>query len=158
MSSYQQESSQQFRWHYAEFDDSNFQIHGRTLFFIVVLFSIIILVALLFIYARWVCRIGPPPASTSAPHARSPLPPPPRGLDAATINSFPIVLHKNSPADGGAGEAECCICLGVFGDGEKVKVLPQCEHCFHSECVDKWLTTHSSCPLCRASLRVDSPV
>ncbi|KAL0303879.1 UNVERIFIED_CONTAM: RING-H2 finger protein ATL66 [Sesamum radiatum] len=59
--SYQQESSQPFRWHYAEFDDSNFQIRGRTLFFIIVLFSVILLVALLFLYARWVCRFDPPP-------------------------------------------------------------------------------------------------
>ncbi|KAI3458520.1 hypothetical protein Pfo_015183 [Paulownia fortunei] len=159
--SYQQESSQPFRWHYAEFDDTNFQIRGRTLFFIVVLFSVILLVALLFLYARWVCRFGPPPppTSTSAAQLAHAPPPQPRGLDPATINSLPIVMHKNSASGAGnLSEAECCICLGIFGDGDKVKVLPQCDHCFHSECVDKWLTTQSSCPLCRASLRVDSPV
>lgn len=157
--SYQQESSQPFRWHYADFDDSNFQIRGRTLFFIIVLFSVILLVALLFLYARWVCRFDPPPPPTptsTVQLARAPLPRP-HGLDTATINSLPIVLHKGSASVAGS-EAECCICLGIFGDGDKVKVLPQCRHCFHSECVDKWLTTQSSCPLCRASLRVDSPV
>lgn len=140
-----------FRWHYAEFDDSNFQIRGRTLFFIVVLFSIILLVALLFLYARWMCRLDPPPsriaAASQPPQSRR------QGLDAATIGSLPIVLHKELVSDD-----ECCICLGIFGDGDKVKVLPRCQHCFHSECVDKWLTTQSSCPLCRASIRVDSPV
>ncbi|EXB29971.1 RING-H2 finger protein ATL66 [Morus notabilis] len=54
--------------------------------------------------------------------------------------------------------AECSICLGVFEDGEKVKVLPGCSHCYHPECVDRWLSAQPSCPLCRASLRVDSPV
>ncbi|KAH6805583.1 hypothetical protein C2S51_030414 [Perilla frutescens var. frutescens] len=154
-----QETSQPFRWHYAEFDDSNFQIRGRTLFFIVVLFSVILLVALLFLYARWVCRFDPPPpriaTSSSAQLAHSPR----QGLDAASINSLPIVLHKNSIAGAGDfSDAECCICLGIFCDGDNVKVLPLCQHCFHSECVDKWLTTQSSCPLCRASLLVDSPV
>ncbi|KAL8539253.1 hypothetical protein ACS0TY_001035 [Phlomoides rotata] len=153
MSNYHKQSSQPFRWHYAEFDDSNFQIRGRTLFFVVVLLSVVLLVALLFLYARWVCRFDPPP--TSAAHAP---PSRPRGLDAATINSFPIVLHSNSASHGQITELECCICLGLFGDGDKVKVLPQCHHCFHSECVDMWLTTQSSCPLCRASLRLDSLV
>lgn len=52
----------------------------------------------------------------------------------------------------GFSELECCICLGGFEDGEKVKVLPNCEHAYHSLCVDKWLSSHSSCPLCRDSL------
>nr|GLL28019.1 RING-H2 finger protein ATL66 [Ipomoea trifida]GMD02097.1 RING-H2 finger protein ATL66-like [Ipomoea batatas] len=94
---YQDPQSQHpFHWHYSEFDDSNFQIRGRTLFFIVVLFAIILLITFVVLYARW--------------------------------------------------------------DGDKVKSLPQCRHCFHSECVDKWLRTQSSCPLCRTSLRFDSPV
>ncbi|XP_047956580.1 RING-H2 finger protein ATL66-like [Salvia hispanica] len=145
---------QPFKWHYAEFDDRSFQIRGHTLFFVVVLFSVILLVALLFLYARWVCRFSssssPPPPRAPPPHA------PARGLDAASIASLPIVLHGQSEPI--SSDGECCICLGVFGDGDKVKLLPRCRHCFHSECVDAWLVTHSSCPLCRAAIRVDSPV
>ncbi|MCL7041579.1 hypothetical protein MKW94_016106 [Papaver nudicaule] len=40
----------------------------------------------------------------------------------------------------------------MFEDEEKVKILPNCKHCYHPECVDAWLVTHSSCPLCRSSL------
>ncbi|CAA0834418.1 RING-H2 finger protein ATL66 [Striga hermonthica] len=153
-------SSQPFRWHYAEFDDSNFQIRGRTLFFVVALFSVILLVALLFLYARWVCRFPPlPPPPATPAHSSLTSHAPSKGLDAASISSLPIVLYRGGSDSGsGAGSVECCICLGVFGDGEKVKVLPGCGHCFHSECVDRWLTAQSSCPLCRDSLRVDSPV
>ncbi|KZV41823.1 hypothetical protein F511_37373 [Dorcoceras hygrometricum] len=146
-----QESTQQFRWHYAEFDDADFQVKGRSLFFCVVLISIILLATLLFLYARWVCNIeySPPPPAFSA------TPAPSRGLDPTAINGLPIVLYRCSVM---MESSECCICLGIFGDGDKVKELPSCKHVFHSECVDIWLITHSSCPLCRASLRPDSPV
>ncbi|XP_022753611.1 putative RING-H2 finger protein ATL50 [Durio zibethinus] len=40
----------------------------------------------------------------------------------------------------------------VLEDEENLKVLPECNHAYHSECVDKWLNSQSSCPLCRASL------
>ncbi|KAG6393556.1 hypothetical protein SASPL_147800 [Salvia splendens] len=147
---------QPFKWHYAEFDDRNFQIRGHTLFFVVVLFSVILLVALLFLYARWVCRFSSPPPPPSSASSRAQPPPPARGLDAASIASLPIVLHSQTESI--SSDGECCICLGVFGDGDKVKLLPRCRHCFHSECVDMWLVTHSSCPLCRTAIRVDSPV
>lgn len=154
--------SEPFRWHYAEFDDSNFQIRGRTLFFILVLFSIILLVTLLFLYARWVCRYRLRPPQPSASHLVHVPPPPPQpqqGLDSTAINNLPIVSYMGSgSSSGNFVDPECYICLGIFQDGDEVKVLPRCHHCFHSDCVDKWLTTQSSCPLCRASLRVDSAV
>ncbi|KAK4351317.1 hypothetical protein RND71_030630 [Anisodus tanguticus] len=155
------QNSHSFHWQYAEFDDNDFQIRGRTLFFIVVLFAIILIATLLFLYARWVCKfrspsIADPARSTHAPQ----VPSPPQGLDPAFIDNLPIILHATSSASTTTGGEvyECCICLGIFQDGDKVKVLPSCQHCFHSECVDKWLRNQSSCPLCRASLRFDSAV
>lgn len=149
------QDSQSFQWRYDELDDKNFEIHGRTLFFIIVLFSVILLTTLLFLYARWICK--PFSSSSVAADSRSTTVlssyVQQQGLDAAVIDSLPITLHRVSTC-----ESECCICLGVFEEGEKVKVLPNCFHGYHCECVDKWLTTHSSCPICRAAIRVDSPV
>ncbi|KAL8241000.1 hypothetical protein R6Q59_014355 [Mikania micrantha] len=121
-------------------------IRNRTVFFVFVVFTVIILIILILFYVRWIFIILPIFShiieSTS-----------PRGLDQSAIDSLPITLHQ--PA---TGESECCICLGVFEDGEKVKVLPNCFHAYHCECVDKWLTTHSTCPICRDTIRVNSPV
>ncbi|PON86572.1 43kDa postsynaptic protein [Trema orientale] len=160
------EETQPLQWHYTVLDDRNFEIRGRTLFFVIVVFSVLLVVTLLFLYARWVCRYRHattfPAASTS--HAPRAALAPSQGLDAAAIMGLPIVLHQSGdPGDEAgpgrvSGPAECCICLGVFEDGEKLKVLPQCCHCYHPECVDRWLSTQSSCPLCRASLRVDPAV
>ncbi|KAI3809154.1 hypothetical protein L1987_25124 [Smallanthus sonchifolius] len=157
------QDSQTFHWRYDELDDKNFQIRGRTLFFIIVLFSVVILITLIFLYARWIWRFSSSASAAVADTTTlSPQGQPfsrPQGLDSAVIDSLPITLHHRPSTSSATGsESECCICLGVFEEGEKVKVLPNCFHAYHCECVDKWLTTHSSCPICRAALLVDSPV
>ncbi|WOH14501.1 hypothetical protein DCAR_0934020 [Daucus carota subsp. sativus] len=47
----------------------------------------------------------------------------------------------------------CAVCLHDVANGEMCRKLPQCEHCFHVDCIDVWLRCHLSCPLCRS--RVD---
>ncbi|PRQ59476.1 putative transcription factor C2H2 family [Rosa chinensis] len=149
------DSSGPFHGHYTVLDDKEFQVKGRTLFFVVILFTVVLLVTVFLLYARWVCRYRPSnsPFSSHAPNAP---PQKPRGLDAALIRGLPIILYQSSGNSEAAGCGECSICLGVFEDGEKVKVLPQCRHCYHSDCVDTWLSAQSSCPLCRTSLRSNS--
>ncbi|KAI3748870.1 hypothetical protein L6452_12271 [Arctium lappa] len=149
------QDSQTFHWRYDELDDKNFQIRGRTLFFIIVLFAVILLVTILFLYARWICRSSSASSAAVSQHIQRFSGP--QGLDSAAIDSLPITLYHR-PSTSSTDSSECCICLGVFEEGEKVKVLPKCSHGYHCECVDKWLATHSSCPICRAALLVDSPV
>lgn len=45
-------------------------------------------------------------------------------------------------------DAECCICLGAYDDGVDLRELP-CMHHFHCTCIDKWLRTKPTCPLCK---------
>lgn len=141
-------------WHLTEFDDKNFEVRGHTLFYLFILFSIILLITLLLLYARWYFRLRHLRAAVSSHHAHAP--PECKGLDPVAIKAMPIILHQEAAVER-EDQMECCICLGVFEDGDKVKVLSQCQHRFHSDCVDRWLLTQSSCPLCRVSLRVDPP-
>lgn len=71
------------------------------------------------------------------------------GVKKKALKQIPVAVY-------GAGveipATECPICLGEFMDGEKVRVLPQCNHGFHVRCIDVWLASHSSCPTCRHSL------
>ncbi|XP_020257459.1 RING-H2 finger protein ATL56-like [Asparagus officinalis] len=50
--------------------------------------------------------------------------------------------------------SECAVCLEVFEDGDKCRMLPQCEHSFHVDCVDSWLLRAAVCPTCRASVDI----
>ncbi|CAE5963523.1 unnamed protein product [Arabidopsis arenosa] len=57
-----------------------------------------------------------------------------------------------SSGDNGDSSTECAICLTEFSDGEEIRILPRCSHVFHVACIDKWLTSRSSCPSCRRIL------
>ncbi|XP_074347248.1 putative E3 ubiquitin-protein ligase RHA4A [Apium graveolens] len=55
-----------------------------------------------------------------------------------------------------ARESLCCVCLGEFEMKEELKQLPSCKHIFHSNCICNWLSSSTTCPLCRCSLVVDN--
>lgn len=71
------------------------------------------------------------------------------GLKKRDLRQIPVAIYG---AGGSIAATECPICLGEFVDGEKVRVLPKCNHGFHVRCIDTWLLSHSSCPNCRHSL------
>ncbi|MCD7452071.1 hypothetical protein HAX54_014911 [Datura stramonium] len=49
---------------------------------------------------------------------------------------------------------DCAICLDNFKVGDKCRMLLQCNHSFHAECIDLWLLKSPFCPICRASADV----
>ncbi|GLJ39528.1 hypothetical protein SUGI_0807780 [Cryptomeria japonica] len=76
-----------------------------------------------------------------------------RGLERNVIESFPVFsynLVKGLKAQ--AKGSECAVCLSDFEDDEMVRLLPKCSHAFHPECIDMWLCSHDTCPVCRTSL------
>jgi DNA-directed RNA polymerase subunit RPC12/RpoP len=44
----------------------------------------------------------------------------------------------------------CALCSEPFLDGEQVVESnnPQCKHCHHKACMDKWLRIQNTCPVC----------
>ncbi|KAJ7528733.1 hypothetical protein O6H91_15G016500 [Diphasiastrum complanatum] len=75
------------------------------------------------------------------------------GLDKSILNSFPVVSYfvvKGLKRDKDA--IECAVCLTEFQDNENIRMLPKCGHSFHPDCIDMWLFSHTTCPLCRRSL------
>ncbi|XP_074267505.1 RING-H2 finger protein ATL60-like [Silene latifolia] len=69
-----------------------------------------------------------------------------RGLDRVTLRTLPLVVYDPKEFKEGL---ECSVCLSEISLGEKVRLLPKCNHGFHVECIDMWFKSHSTCPLCR---------
>jgi hypothetical protein len=76
-------------------------------------------------------------------------PQPKHGLDAATIALIPSFPYQRDSS--ASSPAECAVCLSVVDDGETVRQLPACKHLFHQACVDVWLLSKASCPVCRGN-------
>ncbi|XP_073128957.1 RING-H2 finger protein ATL29-like [Henckelia pumila] len=81
----------------------------------------------------------------------------PPGLDPVIIQSFPSFSYY-SVKDYRREKygLECAICLVEFVDSDVLRLLTSCCHVFHQECIDLWLESHRTCPVCRRNL--DSPM
>ncbi|MCO5610813.1 hypothetical protein L7F22_065054 [Adiantum nelumboides] len=73
------------------------------------------------------------------------------GLDRSLIDGLPVFSYKVA-ADGLKDGADCAICLCEFVGDDQLRLLPSCGHAFHTDCIDTWLLSHSTCPLCRTLL------
>ncbi|KAF3320719.1 E3 ubiquitin-protein ligase ATL6-like protein [Carex littledalei] len=79
-----------------------------------------------------------------------------RGLDAAVLETFPIMVYSEVKEHKiGKGSLECAVCLCEFEDDENIRLLPKCSHVFHTDCIDEWLSSHVTCPVCRCVLTPD---
>ncbi|KAL5066108.1 hypothetical protein RYX36_027845 [Vicia faba] len=76
------------------------------------------------------------------------------GVDQSFIDTtLPVFLYK--AIIGLKNPFDCAVCLCEFELEDKLRLLPKCSHAFHMECIDTWLLSHSTCPLCRGNLLHD---
>jgi hypothetical protein len=84
------------------------------------------------------------------------------GIDEQTLDSFPKMLYSQKVCESfksaeekeldKAEDNKCCsICLSDYEESEVVRVIPNCGHMFHMDCIDEWLRLHATCPICRTS-------
>ncbi|XP_026993947.2 RING finger protein 44 isoform X1 [Tachysurus fulvidraco] len=71
----------------------------------------------------------------------------PRGLTKADIEQLPSYRFNSEKHQ--SEQTLCVVCFSDFESRQLLRVLP-CNHEFHAKCVDKWLKTNRTCPICRA--------
>jgi len=55
----------------------------------------------------------------------------------------------------GPSQSTCAVCLDNIEIGQSYKRMPKCDHCFHAQCIDQWLSTRATCPVCRGEIFPD---
>lgn len=120
---------------------------------IVVIFTAVLFVLCLHIYARYFRGRG----ESFRRHRLAIIgeqDPQSVGLGKSIIEAIPVFVYRT---ENHHEALECAVCLSEFEENEKVRLLPKCHHTFHIDCTDMWFHTHSTCPLCRASAQPDTP-
>ncbi|KAM7277488.1 hypothetical protein ACFE04_019354 [Oxalis oulophora] len=79
-----------------------------------------------------------------------------RPSNSAVIDSLPIFtfasVTRRTPSTFNGGD--CAVCLSKFEPHDQLRLLPLCCHAFHVDCIDTWLATNQTCPLCRSALHI----
>ncbi|CAJ1952724.1 unnamed protein product [Sphenostylis stenocarpa] len=80
-----------------------------------------------------------------------------QGINRELLNTFPTLFYSNiKDLKKGEETLECAVCLTDFSEKDALRLLPKCNHVFHPHCIDSWLASHVTCPVCRANLSQDS--
>ncbi|XVE71707.1 hypothetical protein DITRI_Ditri10aG0173400 [Diplodiscus trichospermus] len=68
-----------------------------------------------------------------------------KGLSVSELEKLPKVTGKELVLG-----TECAVCLGEIEAEQPARMVPGCNHGYHLQCADTWLSKHSLCPVCRA--------
>ncbi|KAL6493010.1 hypothetical protein OROGR_032769 [Orobanche gracilis] len=72
---------------------------------------------------------------------------PERGLTASDLEKLPRVAGKDLVLG-----TDCAVCLDEIESEQSARMIPGCNHGFHLECADAWLSKNSICPVCRGKI------
>ncbi|CAN6213155.1 unnamed protein product [Urochloa humidicola] len=121
----------------------------------------ILLVVSTIAFAVYFCTRTSMPVAAAAGAGGIAAPPRPgdveQGIDEATLEAFPAMAYAEArkaaaPSAARREHQACCpVCLDGYGDGDVVRVLPDCGHMLDRGCVDPWLRQRPTCPVCRTS-------
>ncbi|KAH7688787.1 Zinc finger RING/FYVE/PHD-type protein [Dioscorea alata] len=150
-------------------NNNNNKISPAVLFIIVILAVIFFISGLLHLLVRFLMKKNPSGRSNNGGYPPPPAPPDTAsdalqrqlqqlfhlhdsGLDQAFIDALPVFLYRE--VVGPKEPFDCAVCLCEFAGDDHLRLLPLCGHAFHLNCIDTWLLSNSTCPLCRGALFV----
>lgn len=56
---------------------------------------------------------------------------------------------NNNNNNNNSNVVDCAVCLESFNVGDACRLLPNCRHSFHVQCIDLWILKKPFCPICR---------
>ncbi|XP_045818729.1 E3 ubiquitin-protein ligase ATL4-like [Trifolium pratense] len=71
-------------------------------------------------------------------------------VDSLPLFTFSSITRRSSSVV----SLDCAVCLSKFEQTDLLRLLPLCCHAFHTECIDAWLRSNLTCPLCRSAVVV----
>eukprot|EP00261_Vitis_vinifera_P039705 XP_019080948.1 PREDICTED: E3 ubiquitin-protein ligase ATL4 isoform X2 [Vitis vinifera] len=72
--------------------------------------------------------------------------------DLSLIDSLPLFTFGSVRGRNSSSEGDCAVCLSKFEPHDQLRLLPICCHAFHARCIDTWLASNQTCPLCRSPI------
>ncbi|XP_075507967.1 E3 ubiquitin-protein ligase ATL4-like [Primulina tabacum] len=67
------------------------------------------------------------------------------------LDSMPLFTFRSVTGSALTG-GDCAVCLSKFEPHDQLRLLPLCCHAFHADCIDTWIVSNQTCPLCRSTV------
>ncbi|KAL6498878.1 hypothetical protein OROHE_026478 [Orobanche hederae] len=69
---------------------------------------------------------------------------------ASLLDKLPLFTFAS--VTGNLTGGDCSVCLSKFEPHDQLRLLPFCCHAFHAVCIDTWIVSNQTCPLCRSTV------
>ncbi|QCD85582.1 RING-H2 finger protein ATL7-like [Vigna unguiculata] len=130
------------------------RLYRAFIFCVPIFFTLILLFLFYLFYLRprtrlhWITNFGLP-NNDDDDHNHNAISTVELGLNKELREMLPIIVYKESFS---VKDTQCSVCLLDYQSEDRLQQIPACGHTFHMSCIDLWLATHTTCPLCRFSL------
>nr|XP_002124964.1 RING finger protein 150 [Ciona intestinalis] len=124
-------------------ETSGFQLERTSIIFVSVSFMILMLVSLAWLIFYYIQRLRILQAHNRGMRHRNRL------AQRAVMQLKTRTIKPNDEIV--STESVCAICIENYKTAEVVRELP-CRHIFHKKCVDPWLHTKHTCPMCKINI------
>ncbi|TXG62465.1 hypothetical protein EZV62_009459 [Acer yangbiense] len=94
--------------------------------------------------ARRVSPVNPTTTTTSSSSSAV--------VDSLPLFTYSSITRRSTSGGGGGDGGDCAVCLSKFELQDQLRLLPICCHAFHADCIDTWLDSNLTCPLCRSPI------
>ncbi|XP_058758579.1 E3 ubiquitin-protein ligase ATL4-like [Vicia villosa] len=98
-------------------------------------------------------RLTPPSSSSTVLSSGNRITPETTSSSSSVVDSLPLFTFSSiKRRSSSVVSGDCAVCLSRFEQNDYLRLLPLCCHAFHAECVDVWLQSNLTCPLCRSAV------